>query len=30
MRDVQISEDALVDLNNGDLFYEAQEPGLGE
>jgi hypothetical protein len=30
MRDVQISEDALEDLNNGYLFYEAQEPGLGE
>ncbi len=30
MRDVQISADALQDLNNGYLFYEAQEPGLGE
>jgi hypothetical protein len=30
MRDVQISEDALEDLNNGYLFYEAQECGLGE
>ena len=30
MRDVQISADALEDLNNGYLFYEAQEPGLGE
>ena len=30
MRDVQISEDALEDLNNGCLFYEAQESGLGE
>jgi hypothetical protein len=30
MRDVQISEDALADLNNGYLFYEAQESGLGE
>jgi ParE toxin of type II toxin-antitoxin system, parDE len=30
MRDVQISEDALEDLNNGQLFYEAQEPGLGD
>jgi len=29
MRDVQISEDALEDLNNGYLFYEAQESGLG-
>jgi hypothetical protein len=30
MKDVQISADALEDLNNGYLFYEAQEPGLGE
>lgn len=30
MRDVRISEDALEDLNNGYLFYEAQESGLGE
>ena len=30
MRDVQISEDALEDLKNGYLFYEAQECGLGE
>jgi hypothetical protein len=30
MRDVQISEDALEDLNHGFLFYEAQEAGLGE
>lgn len=30
MRDVTISEDALEDLNNGYLFYEAQESGLGE
>ena len=30
MRDVQISEDALEDLNYGSLFYEAQESGLGE
>jgi len=30
MRVVQISEDALEDLNNGHLFYEAQESGLGE
>ena len=29
MRGVQISEDALADLNNGHLFYEAQEAGLG-
>lgn len=27
---VQISEDALHDLNEGFLFYEAQEPGLGD
>lgn len=27
---VRISEDALQDLNNGFLFYEAQEPGLGD
>ena len=30
MRHVQVSEDALEDLNNGYLFYEAQESGLGE
>ena len=30
MRDVQISDDALEDLNHGYLFYEAQESGLGE
>jgi hypothetical protein len=30
MRDIQISEDALEDLNNGYLFYQAQESGLGE
>ena len=30
MRGVQISEDALEDLNNGYLFYEAQESALGE
>jgi plasmid stabilization system protein ParE len=30
MKDVQISEDALQDLNHGYLFYEAQEPGLGD
>jgi hypothetical protein len=30
MRDVQISEDALQDLNSGYLFYEAQEAGLGD
>ena len=27
---VQISEDAQADLNEGFLFYEAQEPGLGD
>jgi hypothetical protein len=27
---VQISEDALQDLNDGFLFYEAQEGGLGD
>ena len=27
---VQISEDAQQDLNEGFLFYEAQEPGLGD
>ena len=27
---VQISEDALQDLNDGFLFYEAQAPGLGD
>ena len=30
MRGVQISEDALEDLNHGYLFYEAQESDLGE
>jgi len=30
MRDVRISEDAIEDLNHGYLFYEAQEPGLGD
>ena len=30
MRGVQISDDALEDPNNGYLFYEAQESGLGE
>ena len=30
MRGVRISEDALEDLNNGCLFYEAQQSGLGE
>ena len=27
---VQISEDALQDLNDGWFFYEAQSPGLGD
>jgi hypothetical protein len=27
---IRISDDALQDLNNGFLFYEAQETGLGE
>jgi hypothetical protein len=27
---VRISEDALQDLNDGYLFYEAQETGLGD
>jgi hypothetical protein len=27
---VRISEDALKDLNDGFLFYEAQEAGLGD
>ena len=27
---VQISEDALQDLNDGFLFYEAQKTGLGD
>ena len=27
---VRISEDALRDLNDGFLFYEAQTPGLGD
>lgn len=26
----RISEDALQDLDDGSLFYEAQEPGLGD
>ena len=30
MIDVQISEDALQDLNEGFWFYEAQKAGLGE
>ena len=27
---IQISEDALKDLNEGFLFYEFQDPGLGD
>jgi hypothetical protein len=27
---IEISEDAHADLNEGFLFYEAQEPGLGD
>ena len=27
---VEISDDAQADLNEGFLFYEAQEPGLGD
>ena len=30
MNRIQISEEALRDLNEGFLFYEAQEPGLGD
>ena len=30
MTEVRISEDAFQDLNDGFLFYEAQEAGLGE
>ena len=30
MKDAEISDDALEDLNNGYTFYEAQEAGLGE
>lgn len=30
MTRVKISEDALQDLNDGFVFYEAQEGGLGE
>ena len=30
MKDAEISDDALEVLNNGYLFYEAQEAGLGE
>ena len=30
MTEVRISEDAFEDLNEGFLFYEAQEGGLGD
>lgn len=30
MRRIQISEEALQDLTDGFLFYEAQEVGLGD
>ena len=30
MIEIKISEDALRDLNEGFLFYEAQEVGLGD
>ena len=30
MIQIQISEDALEDLNDGCLFYETQEAGLGD
>ena len=30
MKKVQISDDAVEDLNAGFLFYESQEPGLGD
>jgi hypothetical protein len=30
MKKIRISEDALHDLNEGFLFYEAQEAGLGD
>ena len=30
MNRIQISEDALQDLNEGFLFYEAQQTGLGD
>ncbi len=30
MIEIKISEDALCDLNEGFLFYEAQEAGLGD
>lgn len=30
MMRIRISDDALHDLNHGFLFYETQEPGLGD
>jgi plasmid stabilization system protein ParE len=30
MMKVRISDDAIHDLNDGFLFYEAQEPGIGD
>ena len=30
MTHLRISEDALHDINEGFLFYEAQQPGLGD
>jgi plasmid stabilization system protein ParE len=30
MREIQISEEALQDLNEGFHFYEAQNPGIGD
>jgi plasmid stabilization system protein ParE len=30
MTRVRLADDALQDLNDGFLFYEAQEPGLGD
>ena len=30
MIDIRISDDALADLNDGFLFYEAQEAGVGD
>jgi len=30
MNKILVSEDAFADLNNGFLFYEAQESGLGD
>ena len=30
MNQIEISDDALRDLNDGFLFYEAQDPGLGD